>query len=214
MSKRRTTKTAKTPKPDPMHKRCGAKTRRATPCTNWVMPNGRCRMHGGKSTGPKNAARPGNKNGEIHGGYARVFTAEMQERLEGFDVHLGQVDKELAIARLQLASVVVAQEEALAAPNDMGVGMELAEVEASNTTDLEKAPYIKDDGEVGTRSKEVTHRRNRVLKKRPDYRAVIDRCLARVGHLEIVRQNLKLELVEGLQAKLEALLRPGGRVDG
>jgi hypothetical protein len=37
------------------HARCGAKcrTRNGEPCRNAAMPNGRCRMHGGKSTGPK-----------------------------------------------------------------------------------------------------------------------------------------------------------------
>ena len=33
--------------------RCGAKTRRGTSCKAPAMPNGRCRLHGGKSTGPK-----------------------------------------------------------------------------------------------------------------------------------------------------------------
>jgi len=33
--------------------RCGAKTRRKTACLSPAMPNGRCRLHGGKSTGPK-----------------------------------------------------------------------------------------------------------------------------------------------------------------
>lgn len=33
--------------------RCGAKTRRGTPCRAPAMANGRCRMHGGKSTGPR-----------------------------------------------------------------------------------------------------------------------------------------------------------------
>src|SRR5690349_19570306 len=33
--------------------RCGAKTRRGTPCQCPAMPNGRCRIHGGLSTGPK-----------------------------------------------------------------------------------------------------------------------------------------------------------------
>ncbi len=32
---------------------CGAKTRAGTPCKNSPMKNGRCRMHGGKSTGPR-----------------------------------------------------------------------------------------------------------------------------------------------------------------
>jgi ribosomal protein L32 len=35
--------------------RCGAKTRAHTPCKAPAMPNGRCRMHGGASTGPRTA---------------------------------------------------------------------------------------------------------------------------------------------------------------
>jgi hypothetical protein len=33
--------------------RCGAKTRKGTPCRSAAMKNGRCRMHGGMSTGPR-----------------------------------------------------------------------------------------------------------------------------------------------------------------
>jgi hypothetical protein len=33
--------------------RCGAKRRDGKPCHGPAMPNGRCRMHGGKSTGPR-----------------------------------------------------------------------------------------------------------------------------------------------------------------
>jgi len=33
--------------------RYGAKTRKGTPCKAPAMANGRCRMHGGKSTGPR-----------------------------------------------------------------------------------------------------------------------------------------------------------------
>lgn len=33
--------------------RCGAKTRRGTSCKAPAMANGRCRMHGGRSTGPR-----------------------------------------------------------------------------------------------------------------------------------------------------------------
>jgi hypothetical protein len=33
--------------------RCGAKTRAGTPCRSAAMPNGRCWMHGGPSTGPR-----------------------------------------------------------------------------------------------------------------------------------------------------------------
>ncbi len=44
-------------------RRCGAKTRKGTPCKNWAMTNGRCRMHGGKSIG----APKGNQNAFKHG---------------------------------------------------------------------------------------------------------------------------------------------------
>ena len=33
--------------------RCGARTRASTPCKAPAMANGRCRMHGGASTGPR-----------------------------------------------------------------------------------------------------------------------------------------------------------------
>lgn len=33
--------------------RCGARTRSGGSCKAPAMPNGRCRMHGGKSTGPR-----------------------------------------------------------------------------------------------------------------------------------------------------------------
>jgi ribosomal protein L32 len=33
--------------------RCGARTRSGTKCKAPAMSNGRCRMHGGKSTGPR-----------------------------------------------------------------------------------------------------------------------------------------------------------------
>ncbi len=36
--------------------RCEARTRRGTPCQCPAMPNGRCRLHGGLSTGPKTLA--------------------------------------------------------------------------------------------------------------------------------------------------------------
>lgn len=37
----------------PTSRRCGARTRRESPCKAPAMTNGRCRMHGGCSTGPK-----------------------------------------------------------------------------------------------------------------------------------------------------------------
>jgi hypothetical protein len=36
-------------------RRCGARTRSGVKCKAPAMSNGRCRMHGGKSTGPRTA---------------------------------------------------------------------------------------------------------------------------------------------------------------
>lgn len=47
--------------------RCGAKTRKGTPCQAPAMANGRCRMHGGCSPG----APLGNKNALKHGHYTK-----------------------------------------------------------------------------------------------------------------------------------------------
>lgn len=68
---------------------CGAKSRRNNylPCRQPAMKNGRCRMHGGKSTGPKteegkNKAAAANFK---HGRYSNAAKAEreyMREMME------------------------------------------------------------------------------------------------------------------------------------
>ena len=55
--------------PHEEHSRCGAKTRSGGLCGHSSMPNGRCRYHGGLSTGPKN---PRVK----HGMYTKAAIAE------------------------------------------------------------------------------------------------------------------------------------------
>jgi hypothetical protein len=53
--------------------RCGAKNRRGLPCQCPAMRNGRCQMHGGKSTGPKTAAGRERSRQAVwkHGAYSR-----------------------------------------------------------------------------------------------------------------------------------------------
>jgi len=53
--------------------RCGAKTRKGTPCRGPAMRNGRCRMHGGKSTGPRTpeGLERSRKARWKHGAYSR-----------------------------------------------------------------------------------------------------------------------------------------------
>ena len=57
--------------------RCGAMTRAGAPCRSPAMPNGRCRMHGGTSTGPRTAAGLARvrRTHTVHG----LYGAEMRE---------------------------------------------------------------------------------------------------------------------------------------
>jgi hypothetical protein len=55
---------------------CGATTRRATPCKNPAMANGRCRMHGGLT--PRGTDLPQFK----HGRYSKALPDRMVERYE------------------------------------------------------------------------------------------------------------------------------------
>jgi hypothetical protein len=57
--------------------RCGARTRTGMACKGPAMPNGRCRMHGGSSTGPRTPEGLQRivKARTVHGAYG----AEMRE---------------------------------------------------------------------------------------------------------------------------------------
>src|SRR5829696_2327225 len=72
----------------PMHlsRRCGARTRSASPCRSPAMPNGRCRMHGGKS--------PGAPKGKANGNYRHGrFTCEAIERRRGLNALVRMLTK-------------------------------------------------------------------------------------------------------------------------
>lgn len=56
---------------------CGAKTKKGTPCRNRPMANGRCRLHGGKSTGPKDKSKHyNNKFAQKHGLFSKYLPKE------------------------------------------------------------------------------------------------------------------------------------------
>jgi len=65
---------------------CGAKTRKGCLCSNLPMKNGRCRMHGGKSTGPKqtssligNQHAVGNKSKLLTGEYETITWERLED---------------------------------------------------------------------------------------------------------------------------------------
>ncbi len=77
--------------------RCGARTRAGCPCRSPAMANGRCRMHGGASTGPRTEAGRARIHAArtTHGGYG----AEAKAVLRRQDVVLAQLRAGLALLR-------------------------------------------------------------------------------------------------------------------
>jgi hypothetical protein len=61
--------------------RCGAKTRRGTSCQCAAMANGRCRLHGGLSTGPKTMEGIGRIRRAVmkHGLYTKAAKQQRHE---------------------------------------------------------------------------------------------------------------------------------------
>jgi hypothetical protein len=68
--------------------RCGAHARTGNPCRQPAMPNGKCRLHGGRSTGPRTEAGRAalaaahTKHGH-YGAEARAFLAAIDALLQG-----------------------------------------------------------------------------------------------------------------------------------
>src|SRR5690625_27828 len=85
-------------------KRCGAKTRSGGKCKNWAMANGRCRMHGGKSTGPPKK----NKNSMKHGLFAKYLPDETLEIMNSIN-DINPLDILWTNIKMQFASIIRAQ---------------------------------------------------------------------------------------------------------
>jgi hypothetical protein len=91
-----------------MADKCGAKTRAGGRCRKPSMPNGRCRYHGGMSTGPKvpNTRLNAFKNG--------IYTHQVlpEEMVLADSMRLGDIDDEIIIMRLRLRRAMAAEAKA------------------------------------------------------------------------------------------------------
>lgn len=152
---------------------CGAKTRSGSPCKSKAMPNGRCRMHGGKSTG----APKGNQNNLKAGGiYSQYFTDE--EKQLSINLELGSLDDELKLTKIRLM-------RALKAEAEQQEQIDKLELEAYTESPV-LFGGIPDDEEIIT-TKQF---------KRRDYVSIIDRLTARIESLEIKRASLVLMSID------------------
>lgn len=93
--------------------KCGAKTRSGNSCNNYAMANGRCRMHGGKSTGPKDRAKQSesqkrNNNRETHGLFSKYLPNETMDLVNSIE-SLNSIDILWTNIKIQYAAIVRSQ---------------------------------------------------------------------------------------------------------
>lgn len=109
--------------------RCGAKAKKnGLKCRQPAMENGRCRMHGGASTGPPK----GNKNGVIHGAYERILYATLNDD-EVFAFHdmktdvLANIEITLKILNIREARMLERMEQVRESGNYLTTSIEREE---------------------------------------------------------------------------------------
>lgn len=88
---------------------CGAKTRSGKPCKNKAMPNGRCRMHGGKSTGAPPAKMKKNNNAKKHGLFAKYLPKETMDIVNDVD-SIEPLEILWMNIKMQFASIIRSQQ--------------------------------------------------------------------------------------------------------
>lgn len=154
---------------------CGAKTRSGHTCKNSAMANGRCRLHGGKSTGPKN--NHGNQNAKKHGIYAKFITDDEWQAVEKSE--LDTLNDELRLCKVRLL-------RALQAENKQGnLGDEALELIRKTVEPpiIGGVPIMPDDDD------DMAEIVKKSFEKR-DYNSIIDRLIGRIQSLTVTRQDL------------------------
>lgn len=162
---------------------CGARTRSGHMCKNSAMANGRCRMHGGKSTGAKN-----NKNNLKHGIYSKFITDDEWQAVEQSE--LDTLDDELRLCKVRLL-------RALQAENKQGnLGDEALELIRKTVEPpiIGGMPIVPDDGDD-----DVAEIVKKSFEKR-DYNSIIDRLIGRIQSLTQARLDLQEKMID-LQIK-------------
>lgn len=149
--------------------KCGAKTRSGAPCQSKQMANGRCRMHGGKSTGAGDPARPGNTNATTHGFYSDALHDPAERELYT-RAQPGSVDDEIRLAKVKLFRYVKA-----------AGSVELHEMVDGALEVIRKQ---------GTDMKGIDYDRRELKVAAPDYADLIIRTLDLIRKLELARVTL------------------------
>lgn len=168
----------------PGNRKCGAKTRKGTPCADIAMANGRCKRHGGKATGPKTAnTGPATKAATTLGIYERFLSEDDQVIYR--EAEIGHVENELRLVRVRLSRTVKARkawEDGLVV-----VAGEAPQPSGEASPDMVLVEHVDDqsvtkDGDVVDTVKQI--------KRLPDFDKIEQACLARIESLEKTRKEL------------------------
>lgn len=150
--------------------RCGAKTRSGQSCQAQAMPNGRCRMHGGKAT----ETHAGNTNALKHGFYSDALTGD--ERVLYERAQVGTLDDEIRLARVKLHRYVrLAGSLDLMDMVDGALEVVRKTGEAYDAAAKEMLPYDKKEIKAAA----------------PDYGDLIVRQIDLIRKLELARKDLR-----------------------
>lgn len=159
---------------------CGAKTRSGGTCKSKGMPNGRCRMHGGRAS----ITHKNNKNAvKIGGIYSQYLTDE--EKKISAELELGSLDDELRLTKIRLVRALKAESK-----------------QQEQIDELELDAYSESPALIG-----CVPDYDELIKvkqfKRRDYVAIIDKLTARIESLEIRRASLIQMSLDAERKQLE-----------
>ena len=224
--------------PGPKYGFCGAKTRAKGACANRAMPNGRCRMHGGKSTGPKEPAdQTFNQKAVKAGLRSKLYSAEEREWVEVMhtdkDGGVLSLMRPIEVLQVQFLRAAVAQKKWLAfrhelddITNDM-IDREMRRMGVLDKYELhhhEGVKIIEQAVEDGVRGVEVPFDDLKVVKSKTDYNDEMRRFSSAMDknirtQLEVMRITLGEDAVESIAEDLQAFhlnaaaMMPGGDPD-
>ncbi|MDK4689684.1 HGGxSTG domain-containing protein [Kingella negevensis] len=151
-----------------MAKICGAKTRSGLPCQKSPMANGRCKLHGGKSTG----APKGNKNHVVAGSlYSKYYTEEEQQLAD--EISLDSIDEEIRLCKIRLSRLLALEAKQEAEELELERIVETPPIVGGIPIDDDDTPPVQQKTFV-----------------RKDYDSIIQRTIARIESLTLTRQKI------------------------
>lgn len=165
----------------PGQARCGAQTRTGAkgPCKDIAMANGRCKRHGGKSTGAKNPPHGAAVAGYSHGVYSKYYRDEEKTLIDAGAFRVGEVEAELTVMRIRLKRALEAREQW---EREVASGVDGANELSMVAVEVVDDESVTKEGDVVPTVKKT--------KRLPDYDKLIDAAMARIESLEKTRKEL------------------------